>query len=150
LRELRPDHRAASTKTYAVTIPEKIPEGNRNNTLASAAGRMRRRGMSPDAIEAALIVENHKRCDPPLPDGEVRTIALSVARYQPAPSTDGSERDRPAHTNSEPNRPLDPEHEAAAGKGEPDNTLPDPQCVLEMLTHTVTEQGCAAAIRAAM
>lgn len=60
-----------------------IPEGSRNATLASLAGSMRRRGMSREAIEAALLVEN-ERCDPPLPDLEVKAIAASVSRYAPS------------------------------------------------------------------
>lgn len=47
---------------------ETIPEGRRNNHLASLAGSMRRRGMSPAGIEAALLAENAARCDPPLPE----------------------------------------------------------------------------------
>jgi AAA domain/HTH domain len=42
---------------------------------------MRRRGMGRAAIEAALLVENHGRCRPPLRDSEVAAIAASVARY---------------------------------------------------------------------
>lgn len=61
-----------------------IPEGRRNNTLTSLAGTMRRRGMGSDEIEAALLVTNNKRCDPPLAEDEVRRIAKSVCRYQPA------------------------------------------------------------------
>lgn len=61
----------------------KISEGQRNGTLASLAGSMRRRGMSPDAIVAALLTENAARCQPPLPDDEVRRIAASVGRYEP-------------------------------------------------------------------
>ncbi len=63
---------------------EVIVEGGRNAALASLAGTMRRRGMSAEAIEAALMRENAARCNPPLPDGEVREIARSVARYAPA------------------------------------------------------------------
>ena len=63
---------------------DKWGEGQRNNRLASLAGTMRRRGMSQEAIEAALLVENTKRCDPPLPEQELRRIARSVARYRPA------------------------------------------------------------------
>ena len=58
-----------------------IREGQRNTTLASLGGTMRRRGMAPAAIEAALLAENAQRCNPPLPDAEVRTIAQSVSRY---------------------------------------------------------------------
>ena len=48
---------------------EKIPKGKRNDHLASLGGTMRKRGMSREAIEAALLEENRLRCDPPLPDG---------------------------------------------------------------------------------
>jgi putative DNA primase/helicase len=65
-------------------IGDSIPEGRRNNTLTSLAGTMRRRGMGSDEIEAALLVTNNKRCDPPLGEDEVRRIARSVCRYQPA------------------------------------------------------------------
>ena len=61
-----------------------IPQGGRNAGLASLAGTMRRRGMAPEAIEAALLAENAARCVPPLSEGEVREIAHSVARYAPA------------------------------------------------------------------
>lgn len=66
---------------------DEIQEGGRNAALASLAGTMRRRGMSPEAIEAALLQENTARCRPPLPASEVREIARSVARYAPAPPT---------------------------------------------------------------
>jgi hypothetical protein len=62
---------------------ETIPYGQRNKTLTSLAGSMRRRGMSPQAIEAILLVEN-QRCDPPLEDSDLRRIAASVGRYEPA------------------------------------------------------------------
>jgi putative DNA primase/helicase len=60
-----------------------IPEGTRNATLAKLAGAMRRQGMTAEEIETALIVTN-KRCNPPLSENEVRQIAKSVERYQPA------------------------------------------------------------------
>jgi len=77
----------AETKTTIEVAPvqgEVIAEGGRNAGLASLAGTMRRRGMSPDAIEAALMKENAARCRPPLPASEVREIARSVGRYPPA------------------------------------------------------------------
>ena len=40
--------------------PDTIPEFTRNVTLTSLAGSMRRRGMSQEAIEAALLVENRE------------------------------------------------------------------------------------------
>lgn len=59
-----------------------IPDGERNQTLTSLAGTMRRRGMSQEAILAALKAT---KCQTPLSDKELETIAKSVARYQPDP-----------------------------------------------------------------
>jgi hypothetical protein len=68
----------------SATIGATIPEGQRNDTLMSLAGTMRRRGMGAEEIEAALLVTNNKRCDPPLATDEVKKIASSVCRYKPA------------------------------------------------------------------
>jgi hypothetical protein len=70
-----------------------IMEGQRNGTLTSLAGVMRRRGMTPQAIEAALLAENETQCKPPLPGAEVRAIAKSVSRYEPA----GANAEPPEH-----------------------------------------------------
>lgn len=67
-----------------------IAEGVRNAALASLGGTMRRRGMTPDAIAAALVAENAARCQPPLAEDEVRTIAASVGRYAPETASDGA------------------------------------------------------------
>lgn len=61
-----------------------IPKGQRNNTLLSLAGTMRRRGLSSDEIATTLRVVNGKRCQPPLPDGDVIRISQSIGRYKPA------------------------------------------------------------------
>ena len=60
-----------------------IPEGSRNHTLFSRACAMRRTGWEETEIEAALQEANRQRCNPPLPEGEVRMIAQSVCRYEP-------------------------------------------------------------------
>ena len=60
-----------------------IPEGGRNNTLASIGGRLRACGFDLDGIEDALLRINAERCTPPLEEPEVRKIAASVARYAP-------------------------------------------------------------------
>ena len=81
------------------TVADRIPMGMRNSTLTSLAGAMRRKGMSQAAIESALLAENSARCDPPLPEGEVKRIAQSIGRYAPAqsanalPRINASERD---------------------------------------------------------
>lgn len=79
-----------ASNTPQTVEDERIPAGRRNVTLTSLAGSMRRRGMTREAIYAALLVENAKRCDPPLPEDEVRRIAASVSRYEPTPEPEGN------------------------------------------------------------
>ena len=85
LVEILPKHDRPreSQAANAHQFGEKIPKGERNATLISKAGSMRRAGFSEDAIEAALQVFNEERCDPPLAAREVTTIAHSAARYEP-------------------------------------------------------------------
>jgi len=62
-------------------VPQgKIGEGGRNSFLTSHAGSMRRKGMSQESIEAALLEENIARCDPPLEEEEVRKIGHSISK----------------------------------------------------------------------
>ncbi len=68
----------------APPLPRIIPHGQRNSTLASLAGSMRRRSASEEAIFLALEAENN-RCQPPLADDELRSIANSISRYPSAP-----------------------------------------------------------------
>ena len=68
----------------AAPVGDRIPPGERNKELASIAGTMRRRGMGEAEILAALTVANERRCDPPLQEEEVRKIAASVSKYEPA------------------------------------------------------------------
>jgi hypothetical protein len=88
---------------------EKIPQGNRNIALASLAGTMRRRGMSLEAIEAALLAEN-KKCDPPLTESEVLAIAKSVSKYAPGGNGTASGSDwpepEPLRRSPEPGEPF--------------------------------------------
>ena len=60
-----------------------VTEGNRNTTLTSLAGAMRRHGADVETITDALLSENQRRCKPPLPDAEVRRIGESMERYAP-------------------------------------------------------------------
>ena len=68
----------------ANTEPQLILEGQRNFTLTSLAGTMRSRGMAETEILAALTVTNNERCQPPLPEDEVKDIAKSAAGYAPS------------------------------------------------------------------
>ena len=65
---------------------ERIRHGERNTKLTSLAGSMQHRGMSYEAILAALREENEGRCDPPLDAREVENITHSVSGYQPGPA----------------------------------------------------------------
>jgi hypothetical protein len=64
-----------------VAIGNKIPYGTQHNTLVSLAGSMHRRGMSVEAIEAALQVVNAQQCERPGPPENIRRIAESMSRY---------------------------------------------------------------------
>jgi hypothetical protein len=60
-----------------------IAEGGRNEALTSLAGKLRRIGLDGAELLASLRECNRQRCRPPLSDGDVATIARSVARYEP-------------------------------------------------------------------
>lgn len=82
---------AATGKTLSHELPAAIEEGTRNSVMASLAGALRRKGLSYEAILAALLVENESRCDPPLSDHEIETIARSISRYKPEDPVRGLE-----------------------------------------------------------
>lgn len=58
-----------------------IPEGTRNDVLFRLACSMRAHGATQETIEQAVLSENELRCDPPLPEVEVRQIAKSSVSY---------------------------------------------------------------------
>ena len=64
-------------------IAEAIPEGRRNSTLTSHAGKLRSMGWGFEEIRNALLVLNQNRCKPPIPESEVEGIARSISRYDP-------------------------------------------------------------------
>lgn len=71
--------------TVVPKIERPVLEGQRNVTLASLVGTMRRRGMSHPAAMAAALEEN-KTFKPPLSDREVVRTVDSIYRYDPAPA----------------------------------------------------------------
>lgn len=56
-----------------------LEQGSRNDQLTSIAGRMRRFGRSFEEMLPELLEINNARCEPPLSEKEVRTIAKSIA-----------------------------------------------------------------------
>jgi hypothetical protein len=105
---------SGARKEPAAENAAKWAPGERNNRLASLAGTMRRRDMARETIEAALLAENRRRCEPPLPDVEVRRIAASVAAYRPSTEAGGAECDR-EDTNTRTNWPDELRPEAFHG-----------------------------------
>lgn len=71
-------------KAPASAVPEIIAPGSRNNTLLSAAGTMRRRGLSAEEILPAIREINQRRCQPPHTEEKLRQIVESVCKYEPA------------------------------------------------------------------
>ena len=78
-----PVRRFDAHRAGAGTAPAVINSGERNAVLTSLAGTMRHRGFGAEAIFQALRVENSARCQPPLPERDLRRIAESVGSYAP-------------------------------------------------------------------
>jgi len=117
--------RSPRTAGDRLEVADAIPDGQRNATLASLAGTMRRRGMTAAEIEAALLTVNAGRCQPPLPDDAVRGIATSVGRYPPGdgrttPPRPGDD----SHDDGDPAATDDPEREPGSEPGDPGPTEP--------------------------
>ena len=55
-----------------------IVEGSRNIILTKIAGELRAKGLNENSIETALSQINQERCNPPLPDSEIKTISHSI------------------------------------------------------------------------
>lgn len=67
-----------------------IPCSRRNDTLMRIGSALRRWGVDYNALLEALRAVNSDHCEVPLEDEELRQIAASVARYQPAEQPKGA------------------------------------------------------------
>lgn len=76
---------------------DSIPEGQRNDRLISLAGTMWHRGFSLEAIKAALLIDNQRRCVPPLSESEVLKIAQSISNYPRTPQNDNQQNYQPRY-----------------------------------------------------
>jgi putative DNA primase/helicase len=98
-----------SNRKASSTFTTVIPEGERNTTLTSEAGALRRRGASETAI-LAYLRERNEDCETPLDDEALRRIAASVCRYEPAsplllaPKTTAGDGERYAHVYGDSSR----------------------------------------------
>ena len=64
-------------------VPEQIPEGERTNTLVRLLCSQQAKGLSDEAIRAAVRAENEAKCVPPLTDEELeKTVFPALGRYQ--------------------------------------------------------------------
>lgn len=71
------------TQPVSVGGTDALIPGDRHLTLLAWAGAMRRKGMSGQAILAALRIENQHRCNPPKDDAELVRIADFVGNKNP-------------------------------------------------------------------
>lgn len=69
-------------KSKPLTIPEEIPEGQRDNFMFKLACKYQAIGMSDSAMLAALQEENKNRCKPPLTDKEIQKKVEQAQKYQ--------------------------------------------------------------------
>jgi hypothetical protein len=84
---------AQQNKTEHPKLDDKEPifEGSRNSSLTSELGRARQvMGMDAEQLYQYGLSVNQKRCVPPLPESEVKTIANSMAGYDIKPSGVGT------------------------------------------------------------
>ena len=71
------------------TLPDSVPEGKRNDTIMRYACSLQAKGYADDEIYRLALEANEKRCSPPMPESEVRTIVQGVtARYAKGRSVD--------------------------------------------------------------
>jgi hypothetical protein len=63
-------------------VSEGVPEGERNNTIASLAGHLLWHEVDPDVTVELLLCWNAVRCRPPLTDGEVVRTVESITRLR--------------------------------------------------------------------
>lgn len=73
----------SNKKSVPFQMPEEIIEGNRTNMLVRMVGSLQAKGLSDEAIRAAVSAENETRCNPPLTDKELETTVFpALKRFQ--------------------------------------------------------------------
>lgn len=82
----------ATEKAASSSRGKTFGEGQRNDGLTRLAGKLRRDGLSPGELLAALHAVNQERCQPPLPAQEVEQIARSIGG-KPAKAAEADTQD---------------------------------------------------------
>ena len=91
--EFAQKHQESRPRGATGAVSGRVHHGERHSTLVSLAGTMRNRGMSIEAIRAALKADNENRFDPPVGDAEIEDILKSAGGWEqgaakPKPCTD--------------------------------------------------------------
>jgi Bifunctional DNA primase/polymerase, N-terminal/Primase C terminal 1 (PriCT-1) len=77
-----PLRRGHSVAYWRRLVADGVPEGERNNTIASLAGHLLRHGVDPTVVMELLLSWNRVRCRPPLADEEVTAVVESITRIR--------------------------------------------------------------------
>lgn len=89
-----PDGFDRTAPTVAFQMPEEIGEGNRTNSLLKLVGSMQAKGLSDEAIRAAVSAENETRCNPPLTEQELEsTVFPALSRWKKGTAPYAADRD---------------------------------------------------------
>jgi hypothetical protein len=78
----------------------RIPAGQRNDALYRLARALKAKGLSPEALQAALLLENLAKCDPPLGEAEVRQLARHSVDQADRPYNRSGHEKRDAETTT--------------------------------------------------
>ena len=92
--------------------PDSLEEGNRTNGLLRMLGSLQAKGLTDEAIRAAIVAENDNRCNPPLSDNELEREVFPALRRFPkgtAPYTHDRDYDLDVAEIVEALRELHPE-----------------------------------------
>lgn len=89
------------------TLPEKIPEGQRNTMLFKYAASMRAQRVQPSEISKALASANAERCSPPLSNADVIRIYNSALRYPEGTAADQMQIDQQRQRATDSIKPAD-------------------------------------------
>lgn len=68
-------------ETDKFTVPDRIPDGKRNDTIFKMACSLQAKGLTDTSILAACIAENNAKCNPPLDEDEVAKIVESALKH---------------------------------------------------------------------
>jgi hypothetical protein len=89
----QPSRRGHSVAHWRQLVSDGVPEGERNNTIASLTGHLLRNGVDAAVAMELLLCWNRVRCRPPLPDDDVVAVVESITRiHERDPETRRSPR----------------------------------------------------------